>query len=644
MLYKSIYTLEELKNYLAAASVVAFDFETAPDEKYRNEDKAALDAHKSHIVGISFSVAEGNGVYLPITHRRGQNADGLTEIWAWLASFFTSTSITKIAHNLAFESQFLYARGIVIQEPCYDTIAAAQLVYKNEKEFRTLGDCGLKTLVPEYFHEPLPSYADTVGGLHFDELDPQSEKTVHYACADADYALRLYHLLNGWFDRFLPKHRFIVEKVESPTAVYVGIMRHNGLPIDRALMEQKRSEAEKKLVELKGKIAFIIGDINIGANASTIAFKRYLFDTLNLPKMKLTTKEQDALDDEAIILLKEWCAVNRPELAELFELVQEYRRWGKIKGTYIDGYMKYINSATGRLHPDLLPLATETGRFASKNPNCQNMPRAGADDIGVRNFITAPEGKILLSLDFSQIELRVGAFYCKDEKMLETYRSGGDIHALTTAVIYKIPLSEAADKNHPNYKERRTIAKNCNFGTFFGLFPKGLQKTLKFKAGLDVPLAECESIIRNLKIGYPRLSRWQEEVKTRAGFRKYTETWLGRRRNIPEIASPNWNKKSFAERVAMNTPVQGTAADILKLALGRILKGLPERPWLMPLLQIHDELVFELPENQLKNAVIFIKNCMETQPFEAFSVPIIAESAAGLRFGELYELEVSEFV
>lgn len=362
--------------------------------------------------------------------------------------------------------------------------------------------------------------------------------------------------------------------------MYVGIMRYNGLPVDRILMEEKRAEAEKKLIELKGKIAFIIGDINIGANANTVAFKRYLFETLKLPKMKLTAKEQDALDDEAIILLKEWCAVNRPELVELFDIVQEYRRWGKIKGTYIDGYIKYINNATGRLHPDMLPLATETGRFASKNPNCQNMPRAGADDIGVRNFFAAPEGKILLSLDFSQIELRVGAFYCKDEKMMETYRSGGDIHALTTAVIYKIPLSEAADKTHPKYKERRTIAKNCNFGTFFGLFPKGLQKTLKFKAGLDVPLAECETIINNLKIGYLRLSRWQEEIKKRAGFRKYTETWLGRRRNIPDIASPNWNKKSFAERVAMNTPIQGTAADILKLALGRILLGLPEYPWL----------------------------------------------------------------
>jgi DNA polymerase-1 len=315
--------------------------------------------------------------------------------------------------------------------------------------------------------------------------------------------------------------------------------------------------------------------------------------------------------------------------------VQEYRRWAKIKGTYIDGYLRYINTATGRIHPDLLPLATETGRFASRSPNCQNMPRAGADDIGVRNFIVAPEGKILLSLDFSQIELRVGAVYCRDEKMLETYQTGGDIHALTTAVIYKIPLAEASDKNHPDYKERRTIAKNVNFGTFFGLFSKGLQRTLKFKAGLDVPLADCEEIITNLKRGYPRLVRWQEEVKKRASFRRYTETWLGRRRNIPDISSSNWSKKSFAERVAMNTPIQGTAADILKLALGRIVRGLPERPWLRPLLQIHDELVFELPKNQLNETIFFVKNCMEMKPFEEFSVPIIAEAAAGHRFGEL---------
>ncbi|QAT49554.1 bifunctional 3'-5' exonuclease/DNA polymerase [Caproiciproducens sp. NJN-50] len=640
MEYGCILTLEDLQAYLSGASIAAFDFETAPDDAYRSDDRAALDAHKSHIAGISFSVAEGDAVYLPLAHRIGENAADQDAIWGWLKpNFFMNSAVTKIAHNLAFESAFLYAKGIVVQEPCYDTIAAAQLVYKNEKEFRSLGDCGLKTLVPEYFGEQLPSYTETVSGLHFDELDPQAERTVRYARSDSDYALRLYHLFNNWFDRFLPKHRFITEKIESPTAVYVGLMRYNGLPIDRPLMEQKGAEAEKKLADLRRDIAFIIGDVSIGANASTAAFKKYLFDRLKLPKVKQTEKERDALDDEALILLKEYCEKNRPELVRLFELVQEYRRWGKIKSTYIDGYLKYVNTATGRIHPDLLPLATETGRFASKNPNCQNMPRAGADDIGVRNFITAPEGKLLLSLDFSQIELRVGAFYCKDEKMLETYRSGGDIHAQTTSVIYKIPLEQAKDKNAPEYKERRTIAKNCNFGTFFGLYPKGLQKTLKFKAGLDVSLDECDRIIRSLKSGYPRLSRWQEETKRRAEFRKYTETWLGRRRSLPGITSTNWNVKSFAQRVAMNTPIQGTAADILKLALGRIVRGLPERSWLCPLLQIHDELVFELPENQLKEAVLFIKTCMETQPFEAFSVPIVADAAAGKRFGELRELE-----
>jgi len=225
--------------------------------------------------------------------------------------------------------------------------------------------------------------------------------------------------------------------------------------------------------------------------------------------------------------------------------------------------------------------------------------------------------------------------------MLETYQTGGDIHALTTAVIYKIPLEEALDKSAPLYKERRTIAKNCNFGTFFGLYPKGLQRTLKYKAGLDISLDECERIINNLKLGYPKLIRWQEEIKKRAEFRKYTETWLGRRRNIPDITSRDWSKKSFAQRVAMNTPIQGTAADILKLALGRLIKGLPDRPWLCPLLQIHDELLFELPENRLQEAVIFIKCCMEQRPFDVFSVPIVAEAAAGQRFGELRELEVN---
>jgi len=219
-MYKPIFTLDELKKYLEGAALAAFDFETAPLEKYRKEEKAALDAHKSRIVGISFSIAEGSGVYLPLAHRLdGSVADGDTDagdanpaadvagrdmngnakdqpaIWQWLENWFTDPTVTKIAHNLAFESQFLYARGIVIQEPCYDTIAAAQLVYKGEDGFRGLGDCGLKTLASEWFEEHMPTYADVVGNRHFDELDPSAETTVRYACADADYSLRIYHLV-----------------------------------------------------------------------------------------------------------------------------------------------------------------------------------------------------------------------------------------------------------------------------------------------------------------------------------------------------------------------------------------------------------------------------------------------------------------
>lgn len=637
--YKCVYMLSEIKEYLKNTVLFAFDFETSPRDKWRNDKSAALDAHRADITGISFSVSEGTAIYVPLKHRSGQNAENQAAIWDYLKLLFESKDVIKVAHNLAFESMFLYARGIVLQKPCYDTIAASQLTLKSKWEFRSLADSGLKTLAPALCKAEMTEFSTVTEGRFFDELNPQDEKTVRYACADSDYTLRLYHVFNQWFDRFLPKHRTIVEEVESPTSVYVGIMKYNGILVDKSAMLKKQAEAAEKIVSIRNEISGIIGNVEIGANASTSAFKNYLFVDLGLPVMKTTAKHQEAADDETMILLKEWCKSNRPELVRLFELVQEYRKWGKLKSTYIDGYLRFIDKDTGRIHPDLIPLGTETGRFASRNPNMQNCPQKDNDPIGVRKFIISPAGKVLLSLDFSQIELRVGAFYCRDKRMLETYRTGGDIHAQTTSVIYRIPFEEAADKNAPHYKERRTIAKNCNFGVFYGLFPTGLQRTLKFKAGLNPTLSECETIIQNLKSGYPGLAKWQDEVKKRAAVSCYTETWLGRRRYLLGIRSSDWGKKSFAERCALNTPIQGTAADILKLACGRIISGLPERLWLKPILQIHDELVFELPEDKADEAVVFIKECMETQPFPEFDVPIVAEASVGRNFGEMKEME-----
>jgi len=638
--YKTIRSVAEIDAYIGNATVLAFDFETAATEDYREEGYAALDAHKSDITGISISVAAGTARYIPLRHRVGKNAE-LGPVMAYLTSrIFKSKKIVKIAHNLAFEAMFLYKHGIVVQEPVYDTIVASQLTLKSDYEYRDLHDSGLKKLVPYLYNVELPTFEEVVAGRFFDELDPDDWNTCRYACADSDYTLQLYHTFNEWFENNIPRHRFICEEIESPTAVYTGMMKYNGVGVDAALMEKKKQEAEQKIMELREKILMVVGDVDIGTNCNTAAFKDYLYRVEKLPVLKTTAKFQEAADDQAIQLLKAYCQKVRPELVEFFDTVQELRKWTKIKSTYIDGYQKCINSATGRIHPNLMPMGTDTGRFAARNPNLQNMPRKGGDPIGVRQFIVATPGSEFLDFDFSQIELRVGAFYCRDEKMMETYRSGGDIHAQTTAVIFNIPISEAVDKDNPDYKERRTIAKNVNFGTFYGLFPRGLQQTLKFKAGLDKPVSDCEAIIANLKAGYPGLTDWQQATVRKARLNGYSETSFGRRRYLPNINNrADWGKRSFAERCSMNTPIQGTAAEILKLAMKKLVAELKNRPYIRPILQIHDELLFEVDEGYEAEAIRVIRTAMEAQPFAEFDIPIVAEGEHGYCFGKLKGLE-----
>ncbi|MDR1262544.1 MAG: bifunctional 3'-5' exonuclease/DNA polymerase, partial [Oscillospiraceae bacterium] len=214
-MYRMTTDVGEVRKRLSGAKVVAFDFETAPDDKWRGDHKAALDPHKAHIVGVSFSIAEGDAIYLPINHLTFFENANMHDAVALLAEFASDTTIIKCAHNLAYESAFLYALGTVIQPPVYDTIAAAQMTLKGNAQFRTLAYSGLKALVPELFDAQLPSFEDVTGGLFFDQLDPSDPETIRYACADADYALRLYHTFNTWFDKFMPKHRRIVEEIES---------------------------------------------------------------------------------------------------------------------------------------------------------------------------------------------------------------------------------------------------------------------------------------------------------------------------------------------------------------------------------------------------------------------------------------------
>lgn len=629
-------SISVIREYLSGRKEVAFDFETSPMNLYRKDGFAALDPHKSEITGISLSVEEGTGIYIPFRHIKGANSQKNIIMNYLKDELFLNTRITKIAHNLAFEASFLYKHGIIIQEPVYDTIAAAQLTLKSQDEYRQLHHSGLKTLARELLKEDLPTFNMVVGGGHFDELNSEDYETIRYACSDSDYALRLYKFFNEWFRKYIPAHEYIVRKIESPSSIFVGLMKYNGIGVDIRLLNEKLVQADKKLVALRSDINRLAGrKINIGANASTDEFKKFLYVENELPVLKVTAGCKEGLDEEALVLLKEWCSRNKPKFVELLECVQEYRKIAKIKSTYIKGMVGYINEATGRIHSDFFPLGTDTGRFSSQKPNMQNLPRKDNDPIGVRGILVARYGCVLISFDFSQVELRVGAYHCRDERMLHIYRNQGDIHGETTSVIYGITFEEATNRNALYYKERRSIAKNCNFGVFYGLFPRGLQKNLKVKAGLNITLDRCEDIIENIKRGYPKLVKWQRETIRNARVKKYSETALGRRRYLKGINSKEWGIKAYWERCALNTPIQGTAADILKLCLGNIIEILGKYSYIRPLLQIHDELIFEVPCDMVEDASCVIRECMERVPFEGFDVPIVVEGAVGRSFGEL---------
>ena len=635
MNYRCETNLQEIEKYLRGAGVVAFDFETAPLPAYRDDNKAALDAHRSHIVGVSLSVAEGSAIYVPLRHLRGPNADPEQIIPFLRGALWMNPAVVKIAHNLSFEAMFLYALGVVVQPPCYDTIAAAQMTLKTTFEFRALSDSGLKKLVPELLGDELPTFEDVTEGRFFDELASDDPDTVRYACADSDYALRLYRRFNEWFDAYLPRHRWIVENIESPTAVYCGLMKYNGLLMDETAMIRKQGECAARLLELREKIHAMTGDVEIGANAGTQAFKDYLFKTLGLPVLKTTAKNAEAADDQTMVMLAEWCAEHRSELVPLFELVQEYRKWSKLKTTYIDGYLRFINPVTGRIHPDLLPLATETGRFACRRPNLQNQCQPGNDYVGVRNFIVSPEGWLLMEADYSQVELRIVAYLSQDAVMLDAYKNGEDIHSITTSAVFGISREEAADKHHSEYKHRRTVAKGTMFGILYGIGAKGLSVNLKASAGVRASVEQCEQYIAGIKARYTNLATWQQYAKETARRRQYAQTALGRRRYLPGIRSQDFRRRASSERMAMNTPVQGLAADCLKLAMGRLVKTLADKPYIRPVMTVHDSLVFEVRADHVDEAAALVKGCMEALPPLENFMPLVAEVAVGERYGEL---------
>ncbi|MBQ1491427.1 MAG: bifunctional 3'-5' exonuclease/DNA polymerase, partial [Blautia sp.] len=357
---------------------------------------------------------------------------------------------------------------------------------------------------------------------------------------------------------------------------------------------------------------------------------------LGLPVLKRTEKDAPSTDDEALLLLKDYCQKNNPDQVGLFDLVLEYRKWQKIKSTYLDGYIKNVNVVSGRIHPDLMQLATDTGRFACRNPNLQNSPQPGQDVVGTRNFIIAPKGYKLMEADYSQAEIRLCAYLSQDKVLLDAYKNGVDVHAITTSAVFGISMEEAMDHSNPEYKHRRTVAKGTMFGIMYGIGAMGLSKNLYTNAGVRLSKWECESYIDGILNKYRSMAAWQNEMKYKARRQGYIETAMGRRRYLPGIGSEDYRERSSAQRMAINTPVQGLGADCLKYAMSLLVRGLKDRPYIQPVLTVHDSIVFLVREDKVEEASEFVKGCMEAVPpvLKNFP-PLVADVSVGDKYGEM---------
>ena len=568
--------LAELITVLQDTELLVFDTETT-----------SLNARNAGLVGISLCTDLDRAWYIPIGHLddEGHRASGQLdghEVFAALQPFFLSTKILKVAHNLKYDFTVIKQQwGIDLAEPLADTLIAAYLIESEGRSLKLDALClarGLK----------MTSFAEVVGGDKREDCFAyvDIEKAGIYSCEDVYGTLLLWQdfapLLSdyGLWDLF--------EKVEMPIVTILARMEMAGICIDPDVLSVLSAEFTGKLEVLEQQIYALAGHaFNIN---SPRQLAQILFEEQGLPHGR-KTKTGFSTDVRVLEQLA--------KKHELPALILRYRTLAKLLSTYVDKLSLLRDPSTGRIHSSFNQAVAATGRLSSSDPNLQNIPIKTEEGNRIRGAFVPGDGLVFLSADYSQIDLRVLAHYSQDSALLKAFRSGEDIHARTAAEIFGVsPLLVNS--------EMRRVAKSINFGIVYGMSSFGL-------AGqLDIGRKEAQRFIDRYFRLYTGVQRFMSEIVTQARENGYVTTLLGRRRNVPEINAKNKVRREFAERIAINTPIQGTAADIIKLAMiecDRVIKksGLSARM----LLQIHDELVFELPEEELEQTRPIIKAAME---------------------------------
>jgi DNA polymerase-1 len=569
--YQAVRTHDQLDAMIAAlyeTGSFAFDTETT-----------SLDPMRAELVGISFATAPRKAWYVPVGHKEGgplshdQLAPDqlpLEEVLAKVRPLFESEDIAKCAHNANYDLSVLVNHGVKFRNVDFDTMIAAHLLSRHA--------LGLKNLSLDVLGNEMTPISQLIGTgrkqITFDQVPIES--ALDYAAADADMTGRLRQALEApVINQGLSR---LMTDLEMPLVPVLVTMQRHGIKVDAGVLREMSKALNQGMQQVEEDLYKTIGhQVNIN---SPQQLSEVLFNEMGLPKTK-RTKTGYSTDANSLEFIR--------EAHPVVEQILEYRQLSKLKSTYVDALPEMINPATGRIHTSYNQTGSATGRISSSEPNLQNIPIRTELGRQVRKAFIADNAPdwLLFSADYSQIELRVLAHLSQDEGLLDAFRRGEDIHSSTASLMFDVPVNEV------NADQRR-IAKILNFGVIYGLSAHGIAQQTEFSR------EEGAHFIESYFAKYPGISEYLEGVKVKTRETQYAETVLGRRRFMADINSTNFNVRSGAERMAINMPVQGTAADIMKLAMINVQDRLDREHFQAKmLLQVHDELVFETPKEEL---------------------------------------------
>ncbi|MBW2451078.1 MAG: DNA polymerase I [Deltaproteobacteria bacterium] len=588
--------LSTLLNKLAKAERFAFDTETT-----------SLDPHAAKLVGLSFSVVPGEAWYIPVGHSYLGVPDQLPaeEVLEALRPIFVCSEKLKIGQNLKYDLIVLQGAGVHVAGPLYDTMLASYLTNPASKTH------GLDKLAAELLGYRTITYSEVAGSgkkqVGFDEVEVS--KATEYAAEDADITLRLYEKLQPLLVEY--EQEALFSEVEMALLPVLVDMEQTGIRIAPELLHSLSKEMSQKLAELETQIHQIAGAaFNVG---SPKQLGEILFEKLGLPRGK-KTKTGWSTDVEVLRKLA--------DEHEVAARILDYRSLAKLKGTYTDALPKLISPETGRIHTSFNQAVTATGRLSSSEPNLQNIPIRTEEGRRIREAFVPSEGNLLLSADYSQVELRILAHLADVPALKESFARGEDIHQRTASEVFGIsPETVSA--------EQRRRAKAINFGVIYGMSAFGLAKQL------NIGRREAQVFIDTYFQRYPGIRKFMDARIEEARACQYVRTLLGRRCAIPDINSKNGAIRGFAERNAINYPVQGSAADIIKLAMVNIYCRLDKEQLDGKLvLQVHDELVFDVPRQEVEVIKALVKEEMEGAV--KLSVPLVVEINCGDNWSEAH--------